>query len=145
MSIRAIGGGEAVGNLIETEAVPLNTYRVTNPAVGDFVLLQPSALNMGVNSMAASASLMNAPHPWGLVTEVNKDSSILTVRWMNVRGFVTFQYSGTATVGLGLQGVATAGNNKVSCVATLATTTTPKPFVVATDVPTSGYLMAAVF
>ncbi len=144
MSIRKLGGGITAGVFIETEARPCSTYRATNPTVGDFVRshLSGTTTNMVVNSMAAGTSLLanSLTYPYGVVTNVNGDSSVITVRWMNVKGIMQFQYSGTATVGKALQHVNTVRNNKVSCIATSATT--QKPYVCAVDTPTSGYLQA---
>lgn len=141
MAIRDVGAGEELRFLV-TEARPISTYAATNPAVGDFVRITISgAKNIPVSSTAAGFStLKTIPYPWGIVKNVNKDSSIVTVQWMNVLGVANFQYSGTATRGLALQHVNTATNNKVSCIATAAAV--PKAYVVAVDTPASGYLQA---
>lgn len=141
MALRTVGAGETFKGLITTEAVPTAEYRATGPNVGDFVQIVHSGnVAFKVNSMAAGASLHLAQYPWGIVREVNSISNLLTVQWMNVKGVVNFQASGTLSVGKGLQAVATARNNKVSCIATVALT--PKPFVVAIDTPASGYVQA---
>lgn len=140
MALRGAGGGNIPG--ITTEAQPISTYKATTPAVGDFVQIQNSGgLALGVNSCAA-AHPMNGPMPWGVVQEVRRNSNIVTVEWANVRAILTFEYSGTMTVGNAIIGVNTARNNKVSAIATLAVTSIARPVVVAIDKHKSGYLQA---
>lgn len=141
MALRVVGPGEARPGLLTTEAQPISTYKATTPLVGDFVRVQNSGgLAIGVNSMAAAASLHTAQFPWGIVKNVPRDSTVITVEWHNVKGIQQYTSSGTVTVGQGLVHVNTARNNKVSGTATVALT--PKPFVVAVDSPASGQVQA---
>lgn len=142
MSVRGVGAGETFPGLVITEAQPISSYRATSPVVGDFVRITISgAKDIPVGSTAAGFSTIKTqPYPWGIVKAVNADSSIVTVQWMNVKGVANFPYSGTATRGLALQHANAAGSLKVSCIATAAAV--PKAFVVAVDLPSSGYLQA---
>lgn len=142
MAIRGIGAGEVFTGLVITEAKPCSTYRAVGPDVGDYVRTYVSgAADLCVNTCAAGESMLKTcPYPVGIVREVNNDSTVVTVQWLNVYGVVNLPYSGTATRGLALQHCNAAQSIKFSCIATAATT--PKPWVVAVDVPTTNYLQA---
>jgi len=122
-NVNTLNGGKSP--LLRTAAKVISTW-TGNIQVGDLVMPNTSG-NWVIESCANNESFSSAPI--GQVMSIEKGSVFCTVEWINVRGYVTLQYSTVMSRGSTL----ICANDTSSVTGSATFTTDDNTYVIAVD------------